>query len=232
MTMLLVDRSTPLLVAALVEGGRITLSHEWQGEPSRAPGWLPELVGLVQDVGVELSEISGYVCGMGPGSFSGIRGALAGLSGLALPLERPVYGVASSAIMAAAVLGGSGAPEVVSVVGDARRERLWSVSYRVDEGGRVLLDSGGRPTHRGGDFKLVPRSELRGNLPDESLIISPDWGRLDEWLQDNFEAERLRCGEVYPTARAFAELVTMDLEALVCEPVPVYLHPAVAAKGG
>ena len=72
----------------------------WDGEPSRAPAWMAELADVIAAHGWNGASFDEFVCGLGPGSFSGIRACLAALQGLALPDGRPVYGIASAAAVA------------------------------------------------------------------------------------------------------------------------------------
>ncbi len=228
MRYLVIDRSTSQPGLAVFEGGRLAFGHTWDGAPTHAPGWMADVEACLAARGIAVQSLTGFVCGLGPGSFSGIRACLAALCGLALPGGRPVYGVASSAALA---LGQADGAETVTVVGDARRNRLWCVTYRVDAAARrVRLLSGAAPTHTADDFQLVPSDALAGAVPDGSRIVSSDWARLESVLRAVFPAERLVARETYPTAAGLGALALSDPAARVLEPVPIYLHPAVAEK--
>jgi tRNA threonylcarbamoyl adenosine modification protein YeaZ len=198
----------------------------WQGEPTRAPEWLEDVGRLLAGQNVSTDSLGGYVCGLGPGSFSGIRACLAALSGLALPEGRPVFGLASAAALA---LGQSEVADQVTVVGDARRNRLWSVTYRVNaDARRVQLFDGRTPSHTAADFHLVPAEKLADFVPSGTRVVSSDWDRLENVLRNTFAQNRLvqRC--VYPKAADLGALAVADVHARVLEPLPIYLHPAVA----
>jgi tRNA threonylcarbamoyladenosine biosynthesis protein TsaB len=105
--------------------------------------------------------IAGIVVGLGPGSFTGLRVALATVKGLAYGCGTPVYGVSSLALIAA----GRG-PGLVAPVLDARRGDLFCALYDVGDDGvpRALLDDGARrpaelvtllAPHRGAALHLV-----------------------------------------------------------------------------
>lgn len=228
MRYLVIDRSTSQPGMAVFEGGRLAFEQVWDGEPSRAPEWMADVQRALAAHGVAAASFAGFVCGLGPGSFSGIRACLAALSGLALPDDGPVYGVASAAALALAHADGA---EVVTVVGDARRSRLWCVTYRVDEAARrVSLHDGAPPTHTSDDFRLVPADALAGAVPEGSRIVSSDWPRVEAVLRAAFPPERLVARAVYPRAAALGALALADPALRVLEPLPIYLHPAVAER--
>lgn len=228
MRCLVIDRSSGRPGMAVFEAGALTCEREWEGEPSRAPVWIAEMAQSLAARGIGVAEIGQFVCGLGPGSFSGIRASLSVAQGMALPGRCPVYGVASAAALA---LGQAVGQECVTVVGDARRDRLWSVTYRVDPAARgVRLYDGRRPTHTAEDFLLTPSAALAAAVPGDTRIVTSDWERLGAVLRGAFSEERLVARAVFPKAADVGRLALAEPEACVLEPLPVYLHPAVAAK--
>lgn len=228
MRYLVVDRSTSRPSLALFEEGACAVEWRWDGEPSRAPHWMDDVRRILAERRVAAASLTAFVCGLGPGSFSGIRACLSALSGLALPDGRPVYGVASSAALALGLAGGGG---LVSVVGDARRERLWCVTYEVDAAlSRVRLHGGATPAHTAADFRLLAAGEIASAVPDGARVATPDWERLEPVLRRCFAAERLVTEAAYPRAADLGALALRDPQARVLEPMPIYLHPAVAER--
>ncbi|HOE60695.1 MAG TPA: tRNA (adenosine(37)-N6)-threonylcarbamoyltransferase complex dimerization subunit type 1 TsaB [Kiritimatiellia bacterium] len=228
MRILVIDRSTSRAGMALMDAGRAICSRVWEDDAARSPGWIAEAVRELAACGVGLQEVGRFVCGLGPGSFSGIRSSLAALQGMALPTGAPVCGVASAAALALAY--GMDVPRV-TVVGDARRERLWIVTYRVEpHTGRVMLADGTRPTHTAADFTLVPASELASAIPGDAFVVSSDWARLAPRLTAACPSPRLLRETVCPDAADLGRLACADLDACVTEPLPIYLHPAVVVR--
>jgi len=203
-------------------------AHVWQGEPTRAPGWLAEARDLLAAAQIPLEAVSRFICGTGPGSFSGIRACLAAANGLAMPQTRPVYGVASAAALALAQAEALSAA-CVTVVGDARRNRLWCVTYRIDVARScVRLADGSVPTHTADDFRLVAADALATAIPEDTRVASPDWERLAPVLQAAFgDTPRLVGQPVFPSAEAVGRLALAEPSARRLEPSPIYLHPAV-----
>ena len=228
MRCLVIERSTSRPGMAVFTDGELLCGREWDGEPARAPVWLAELALALKECGITVADVDRFVCGLGPGSFSGIRAGLSALQGMALPGGKPVYGVASAAALA---LGQACGAECVTVVGDARRDRLWSVTYRVDAAvQRVRLFDGRVPTHSADDFMLTPSHELAAAVPQGTRIVTPDWDRLSAVLEGAFSVERLVARAVFPSAADVGRLALSAPGACVFEPLPVYLHPAVAVK--
>ncbi len=214
---------------AVFADGELLCAREWDGEPARAPVWLEELASALKTCGITVADVGRFISGLGPGSFSGLRAGLSAMQGMALPGGKPVYGVASAAALA---LGQGCGAECVTVVGDARRDRLWSVTYRVDAAAqRVRLFDGREPTHSADDFMLTPSQEVAAAVPAGTRIVTSDWDRLGAVLEGAFPAERLVARAVFPSAADVGRLALSEPRACVFEPLPIYLHPAVAVKG-
>jgi tRNA threonylcarbamoyl adenosine modification protein YeaZ len=226
MRYLVVDRSTCRPGMAVFEGNKLILEQTWDGEPTRAPEWVAWTAETLAAHGLSVRDMDAFVSGLGPGSFSGIRACLSALQGMALPLGAPLFGVASAAAVA---LGHADGAEEVTVVGDARRNRLWCVSYRLAAGG-VKLSDGRAPTHTAADFTLVPVETLAQAVPAGTKILTSDWDRIQSVLSSTFAADRLVPHAVYPLAADVGRLALADPDARVSEPLPIYLHPAVAEK--
>jgi tRNA threonylcarbamoyl adenosine modification protein YeaZ len=220
---LVIDRSSVRPSFALFQEATLLCHHQWTGEPTRAPEWLAEVRASLAQQQITFDTIDQYVCGLGPGSFSGIRACLAAILGLALPTQTPVYGVASAAAIAYAL------PDAcVTVVGDARRNRLWCVTYRKEgTSQRLVLADGKTPTHTADDFALVESSALAAMIPKEARVVSTDWERLEKVLASACAPEQLIPHPVTATSEAIGHLAFSDLPALKLEPSPIYLHPAV-----
>ena len=228
MRCLVIDRSSSRPGMAVFDGDDLVCEQVWDGEPTRSPEWIAWLAESLAAKGLSVPDLDAFVCGLGPGSFSGIRAALSALQGMALPDCKPVCGVASAAALA---LGHAGGAVDVTVVGDARRSRLWCVTYRVDAAARrVRLADGRVPAHTSDDFQLVPAEALAQAVPEGTRILTTDWGRLSGLLTAAFAAERLVAQAVFPRAADVGRLALAEPGACVLEPLPVYLHPAVAEK--
>ncbi|MEG1552526.1 MAG: hypothetical protein RR268_04195 [Kiritimatiellia bacterium] len=185
MNSLILDRSTEQTFAAY-NGRCLTVNH-------RDDAWVEHLRTFLNG---ECPEA--LVVGLGPGSFAGIRGAIACLQGMGLGWGIPVKGFPSAALFALA----SGQPHV-TVVGDARRGTLWVVRYSVTDTTLIQEE----------DFHIVQAEHF---VPSAEMV-SPDAERLAKF--------GLR--KISLKAELLAETVRRLGETLTPDPIPLYLHPAV-----
>jgi tRNA threonylcarbamoyladenosine biosynthesis protein TsaB len=154
-----IDTSTLTLSLALFDGETL-VTHVTVGPPTRLSKALPSSITEL----TALEKITGFVVGLGPGSFTGLRISLACVKGLAYALKVPVAGVSSLAAVAAEGPKGvelyaaavvkkgelylrRGDSEVVVTVqgfADAMRERPFAVALGpgIIEYKRALMDLG------------------------------------------------------------------------------------------
>ncbi len=205
------DRSTAIGSAALFskENAFLAAVSDTGGGHGDAFGLIEVL--LAQS-GVAVSDITRFAVGIGPGSFSGIRSAIAVLSGLALPLGVNVEGVSSAAAANAAFRAEHPEFDSVAVVGDARRGHLWVSVFEDDLPIRNSLD----------DFQVIERATVAACIPSHAAVITPDLDRLDRLLMSAFPEDRVF--SVLPTAEAVGRLAILGCSAMA---LPIYLHPAV-----
>ena len=167
---------------------------------------------------LDLVGVERIVVGTGPGSFAGIRSALAFAQGYALATKCEVLGLPSACAIAAQVLSDSARitnhePRTtkLAVVGDARQGKAWIALF---EG--YSLEK---------DVFQVNYGELCDVVPADCKVVTPDAARIDELLRGTFGDRYL--GDRTPTTdglRCFAEQCPSILRP---EPLPIYLNPAV-----
>lgn len=132
MKLLAIDTATEACSVALWLDGAVQQRFERTGrEHSRLlPAMLQELLG---DGGVSLGQIDGIACGVGPGSFAGVRIGVGFVKGLALGLDRPVMPVTSLAMLAQGAIRLYDAAAVLAVI-DARMSEVYFCRYAAVEG--------------------------------------------------------------------------------------------------
>lgn len=223
MLILALEQSTPAAEIALLRDGHLLATHAWHEPRKRDQNLFAALPGLLEAGGVDLCALDRIAVGLGPGSFSGVRIAIAAASALGLPDQRPVAGISSARALAWQTMHDEAAA-VVTVVGDARRKRLWMATYEQHPG-----------TNRSQEcvpLSLVPVGTLTDRLPPACCIVSPDWLRLQHQLPPVENTTRHVIKEPrYPTARSVAQLAAgmseEELNTPLNPPEPLYLHPAV-----
>ena len=99
---------------------------------------LPRIDELCAQAGVGRGEIACVAVGRGPGSFTGVRIALACAKGIASALEVGLVGVSSLDAVAWGAWKASERGELL-VVADAMRREVYPVEYRLDDSGAARL---------------------------------------------------------------------------------------------
>ena len=168
--------------------------------------------------GLDLEGVGRIVVGTGPGSFAGIRSALAFAQGYALATHCEVLGLPSACAVAAQICSSFEHSEhsnirtfPLAVVGDARQGKAWVAlfdGYRLEK-----------------DVFQVGQDALKGSVPVECKVVTPDAKRIDGLLKKVF-GERYLGGRTPDSEglRRFAEACPSILKP---EPLPIYLNPAV-----
>ena len=108
-----------------------------------AEGLAAALAHELDETGAALGALAALVVGLGPGSFTGLRVALATAKGMALGAGVPLFGVSSLALIAA-----EAGPGLVAPVLDARQGDVFAALYKVDGDGGVttlIADAARRP---------------------------------------------------------------------------------------
>ena len=95
------DCSTLTLSLALLRADKSVVEERFVGPPLRQSEILPEEIEkILQAHGHTLKEVTAFVVGLGPGSFTGLRIGLATAKGLAYALKVPIVGASSLAALA------------------------------------------------------------------------------------------------------------------------------------
>lgn len=98
---LLLDTSGPVAYVGLARGDTLVASLAEDSAARHVETFLGRVIGVLEQQTVTLAEIGLIVVGLGPGSFTGVRVALATAKGLALAQSIPLVGVSTHEAMAA-----------------------------------------------------------------------------------------------------------------------------------
>ena len=164
---------------------------------------------------LDLDGVERIVVGTGPGSFAGIRSAIAFATGYSLGSKCEVLGLPSPCAVAARFFsqrpGGDGGPQGLAVVGDARRGKFWIALFKGLQAVREVFQA--------------DEGSLRSCIPEGFAVATPDSQRIGGLLAETFGDGYV--GGIEPDTdglRAFAEANPAMLKP---EPLPIYLNPAV-----
>lgn len=118
----------------------VTLIASQEIEAHRASNTklIPSIEELFTKEGLSKDDIACVVCGRGPGSFTGVRIAMATAKGIASALEVPLYGVSTLDAVAWKLFDAGVRGEGV-VCADAMRQEVYPVRYSLTEGGPQRL---------------------------------------------------------------------------------------------
>ena len=199
MNTLVVDRSTDVQSVAFVDDADCVEPFVLDGADCRSGDWTARVGEFL--AGRRPDRI---VVGTGPGSFAGIRAALAFAQGYAIGSGCEVAGLPSPCALA-------DAEGPVAVVGDARRGMYWIALF---EGMKMVCD-----------VFQADGDSLGKRVPRGARIVSPDAKRIDAALRNLFgDAYK---GAATPTAEGLARFMLANPSAPRPEPLPIYLNPAV-----
>lgn len=216
--LLAIERSSFAASAALFAAdGSVVASVESSG--AGGGDAFPLVRGLLASAGASPADLTAFAVGIGPGSFSGVRSALALAQGLALPAGLPVRGVCTpAAFLFRRRRENPDAPRG-RVLGDARRGHVWAFDEPDDflalshTAADVALFSAD-----GSDAALPPASGL---FSDGRALFAADPARLAPLFAAH------GAGPPEPAAATAADVAALALAGSAGPAAPVYLHPAV-----
>jgi len=216
MNILALDTSMGACSAAvLLAGGgtqRIVLCEEKMAR-GHAEALMPMVAEVMTGAGLDFAALDLIASTLGPGSFTGVRIAIAAARGLALVTHAKLFGTDSLTVMARVALAG-GALEAgpFAVAVDARRGMLYFGLYDEAEKkreGRLLI----APDEA---INLLP-SGLRVAVGSGASLLAEAGGRRGHPLE-------AKLAELQPSAAALAEIAFASGET-VPTLRPLYLRP-------
>ena len=164
---------------------------------------------------LDLDGVERIVVGTGPGSFAGIRSAIAFATGYSLGKKCEVLGLPSPCAVAAQFfsqrgdMGSSSAG--LAVVGDARRGKFWIALFK----GLELVC----------EVFQTDAEGLESAIPADFAVVTPDAQRIGNLLSEKFGGRY--AGGMAPNEEGLRIFAEANPAMLVPEPLPIYLNPAV-----
>jgi tRNA threonylcarbamoyladenosine biosynthesis protein TsaB len=124
--LLAIDTALDACSAAILDGDKVLARVVSPGGKGNAERLLPVLEQARIAAGIELKQLDAIAATIGPGSFTGIRTALATARALGLALNRPVHGVITT--QALAIAAAQPGQSTVAVI-DARRGEVYMQAF-------------------------------------------------------------------------------------------------------
>jgi tRNA threonylcarbamoyl adenosine modification protein YeaZ len=162
--------STDLSIAIAEPDGSPIADAAWSSAQRQSAELLPRLVDLVAANGRAIGDTSAVAVGLGPGSFTGLRVAMALAKGLAFALERQIVGVPSLGAWLEAE------PAAVAALSRAGAREAYILTR---DGGAPLIAERDRIEERLAEASVVAPAELadafglrRASMPRGAAVIA------------------------------------------------------------
>jgi tRNA threonylcarbamoyladenosine biosynthesis protein TsaB len=146
-TVLALDAATRRATVAVLRGGVVVAEAETAG--GRDERLLPVVVEMMAGAGVEIGDLTGIVCGAGPGSFTGLRVAASIAKGLAAGAGVPLRVVSSLLLIVAGLPEVPPAGRYLASIDAMRGERF--VAEVAVDGGSIVMAGAPRVVSAGED---------------------------------------------------------------------------------
>jgi tRNA threonylcarbamoyladenosine biosynthesis protein TsaB len=200
---LALETSSSLCAVCLYDEAAKNIVSEVSNDIGRghAERLMDDISEALKRAGLAYKDVSMYACGVGPGSFTGIRVGVAAARGFGLALKVPVHGVSSlQAIALQAAPHASGAPVLAAM--DAGRDEVYV----------QLFDGKAMPLNKAAAMRA---EGLSGSVPAGPVMICGSGAT-------HFPGQTVDPGIIGPTAAAVAMAAINP--AMRLAPKPLYLR--------
>jgi tRNA threonylcarbamoyl adenosine modification protein YeaZ len=212
MKILALEFSSPQRSVAFVDahpGGPVLYAGEVVRCGGRATPAFAMIEELLTQAGIEREAIECVAVGLGPGSYHGIRVAIALAQGWQLARGTRLLGLSSAECIAAQAQA-DGLRGPVTVVVDAQRDELYVADYELDASGHREV----RP------LRLVPLKELQLQRNAAQALVGPE---VTRWFADGRIA--------FPRAETLGRLAANRSDFIAGEKLePIYLRATTFVK--
>jgi len=166
--LLALDTSTSYASIALVHEGRTLVELDWEVGRNHSAELLPRLDWLLAQRGITPAQLDGIAVATGPGSFNGVRVAVAAAKSLAFALGVPLSGHPTLDVIA---WGESQVRGPICALLDAGRGQVYAATYA----GPALAAAGWAPI---GEYAILTPAELVSMLASticEPVVFCGEW---------------------------------------------------------
>ncbi len=124
--LLAIDTSTNYACLALADGDTLLAELNWRVGQQHGSETLERIRTLLRDRQVEMTQLDAITVALGPGSFNGVRVAVAIAKSLSFALDVPLYGIPTLDVIA---WGARLSPNPIWALIDAGRGELYAARY-------------------------------------------------------------------------------------------------------
>ncbi len=193
MLLLALDTSTRYSSIALCSADELYGEYTWHSANNHSVELLTSTQRLLNDCHRTFQQVDAFAVATGPGSFNGVRVALATAKTLAFTLRKPLVGISSLDISAMQLHHAAG---LVCAVQEAGRSEVYAASYLL-EAPDATGDEPIAHLKQLGDYLLVTPQQLAAHLQEQ-----------DEHVRELLHLSAgqplppiLFCGEIAPASR-------------------------------
>ncbi len=184
---------------------------------------LPMLEEVLNEAGIQRSQLDVLAFGCGPGSFTGIRLAASVIQAIAFALDLPVVPVSTLRALAQGAGREFSAKKVLAAIDACINEIYWGC-YAVDANGVMLAQA---------EEKIGAPNALTAPDSDGWLGVGSGWDVHHSVLQAQMGTQLQKwLSQRYPNARDVADLAMVDYHAGKMVPaeqaLPIYLRDNIA----
>jgi tRNA threonylcarbamoyl adenosine modification protein YeaZ len=216
MKILGIDTTTKFLCLGIYDNYKI---YEYNLEVgTRLSSLLSITIKRAEDaLGWKANDVDYLACGLGPGSFTGVRVGLATIKGMSWALNKPIIGISTLDILAKNVQNSDA--QIVPIV-DAKRNLIYSSVYR-NKGGRLI---------RTQPYMLLTIDEFFQKVKSNAIILGDAAGLYKDAILTNIKGASILDKDAwYPKAHNIIELALEKIKKKKFnspfEVKPIYLYP-------
>ncbi|MDP2830781.1 MAG: tRNA (adenosine(37)-N6)-threonylcarbamoyltransferase complex dimerization subunit type 1 TsaB [Candidatus Omnitrophota bacterium] len=157
MKILGIDTTTSRLCLGLYVDGKF---YEYSLQVGRRLSELlvPVIQRVICALGLKIADFDYFACGLGPGSFTGMRIGLATIKGLSVVSNKPVVGISTLDILA---MNAPVKDRLIVTALDAKRSLIYCSAYRYERGS----------LKRKSAYALLSLEELVKKFPHKAVIL-------------------------------------------------------------
>jgi tRNA threonylcarbamoyl adenosine modification protein YeaZ len=201
---------------ALVRDGQCLAKESWLTMRGNPGVLVKNIACLRARAALPWEQLDLVLVGCGPGQYAGLRISVTAAKAIQLPGNGAVRGISSAYALLAQARTNHPHAKAIIACGDARRNHLWLFTW-------LAMDPGNTPAMQ----CLSRETFAHMRLPEETLVLSPDYQRL----QKDLHLPRQACWiehDVFPDPETMIHEACRT-HALLSTPEIQYVHPPVFA---